>query len=58
MLALNEGGDVVTLRRCTQAACRVTGLTGSSLVRLTTVVSESANTSWAPRDSPRSSAWR
>ncbi|MEU6812772.1 hybrid sensor histidine kinase/response regulator [Streptomyces sp. NPDC046831] len=39
-IALREGGDVVTLRRCTQSACRALGLTGSSLVRLTTVVSE------------------
>lgn len=39
-IALREGGDVVTLRRCTQSACRAAGLTGSPLVRLTTVVSE------------------
>ncbi|MEU6478102.1 ATP-binding protein [Streptomyces sp. NPDC047017] len=39
-LALREEGDVVALRRCTQAVCRALGLTGSSLVRLTTVVSE------------------
>ncbi|MGV9251996.1 ATP-binding protein [Streptomyces sp. NPDC003697] len=39
-IVLREGGDVVTLRRCTQSACRALGLTGSSLVRLTTVVSE------------------
>ncbi|WP_320776000.1 ATP-binding protein [Streptomyces sp. CRN 30] len=39
-IALREGGDVVTLRRCTQSACRAVGLTGSPLVRLTTVVSE------------------
>ncbi|CAL9388430.1 ATP-binding protein [Streptomyces sp. enrichment culture] len=39
-LLLMEEGDVVTLRRCTQTACRAVGLTGSSLVRLTTVVSE------------------
>ncbi|QKW25378.1 response regulator [Streptomyces seoulensis] len=39
-VALREGGDVVTLRRCTQSACRAAGLKGSALVRLTTVVSE------------------
>lgn len=39
-LALHEGSDVVILRRRTQSACRATGLTGSPLVRLTTVVSE------------------
>ncbi|MFF9161938.1 ATP-binding protein [Streptomyces longwoodensis] len=39
-LALREGGDVIRLRRCTQVACRAAGLTGSPLVRLTTVVSE------------------
>ncbi|MYX98237.1 response regulator [Streptomyces sp. SID486] len=39
-IALREGGDVVTLRRCAQSVCRATGLTGSPLVRLTTVVSE------------------
>ncbi|GAB1340005.1 ATP-binding protein [Streptomyces sp. E-15] len=39
-IALHEGSDVVILRRCTQSACRATGLTGSPLVRLTTVVSE------------------
>ncbi|CAL9403057.1 ATP-binding protein [Streptomyces sp. enrichment culture] len=37
---LSEESDVVTLRRCTQAACRAAGLAGSPLVRLTTVVSE------------------
>ncbi|MET9366474.1 ATP-binding response regulator [Streptomyces griseoflavus] len=37
---LAEEGDVITLRRCTQSACRAAGLTGSPLVRLTTVVSE------------------
>ncbi len=37
---LPEEGDVITLRRCTQTACRAAGLTGSPLVRLTTVVSE------------------
>ncbi|WP_030745813.1 ATP-binding protein [Streptomyces sp. NRRL S-31] len=39
-IALHEGSDVVILRRCTQSVCRATGLTGSPLVRLTTVVSE------------------
>ncbi|MEU5665968.1 hybrid sensor histidine kinase/response regulator [Streptomyces longwoodensis] len=39
-IALREGGDVIRLRRCTQVACRAAGLTGSPLVRLTTVVSE------------------
>ncbi|MFE4052196.1 ATP-binding protein [Streptomyces sp. YIM B13518] len=39
-LLLMRDGDVVTLRRCAQAACRAAGLTGGSLVRLTTVVSE------------------
>ncbi|MFC7845572.1 ATP-binding protein [Streptomyces sp. NPDC057382] len=39
-LALREGGDVVTLRRRTQAACRALDVTGSPLVRLSTVVSE------------------
>ncbi|MFF5860649.1 ATP-binding protein [Streptomyces sp. NPDC012751] len=39
-IALHEGSDVVILRRCTQSACRAAGLTGSPLVRLTTVVSE------------------
>ncbi|MCS0604399.1 hybrid sensor histidine kinase/response regulator [Streptomyces sp. LP11] len=39
-IAVREGGDVVILRRCTQSACRAAGLTGSALVRLTTVVSE------------------
>ncbi|MET9117419.1 hybrid sensor histidine kinase/response regulator [Streptomyces longwoodensis] len=39
-IALREGGDVIRLRRCTQVACRAAGLTGSALVRLTTVVSE------------------
>ncbi|MET8583450.1 ATP-binding protein [Streptomyces collinus] len=39
-IALRKPGDVITLRRCTQSVCRATGLTGSPLVRLTTVVSE------------------
>ncbi|ROP47658.1 ATP-binding protein [Streptomyces sp. PanSC9] len=39
-IALGEARDVVTLRRCTQAVCRATGVTGTPLVRLTTVVSE------------------
>ncbi|MGW0410468.1 hybrid sensor histidine kinase/response regulator [Streptomyces collinus] len=39
-IALRKPGDVITLRRCTQTVCRAAGLTGSSLVRLTTVVSE------------------
>ncbi|MEW2265415.1 hybrid sensor histidine kinase/response regulator [Streptomyces sp. NPDC047853] len=39
-LALREGGDVVTLRRRTQVACRALDLTGSPLVRMSTVVSE------------------
>ncbi|MGV9279836.1 ATP-binding response regulator [Streptomyces sp. NPDC003730] len=39
-LALHEGSDVVTLRRRTQSACRALELTGSPLVRMSTVVSE------------------
>ncbi|MFF7239988.1 ATP-binding protein [Streptomyces collinus] len=39
-IALRKPGDVITLRRCTQSVCRAAGLTGSPLVRLTTVVSE------------------
>ncbi|MGW5007675.1 ATP-binding protein [Streptomyces sp. BPPL-273] len=39
-IALREAGDVVTLRRRTQAACRTLNLTGSPLVRMSTVVSE------------------
>ncbi|MFF8866056.1 hybrid sensor histidine kinase/response regulator [Streptomyces sp. NPDC015139] len=39
-IALGEARDVVTLRRCTQAVCRATGVAGTPLVRLTTVVSE------------------
>ncbi|MFF8401294.1 ATP-binding protein [Streptomyces sp. NPDC015684] len=39
-IAVGEARDVVTLRRCTQAVCRATGVTGTPLVRLTTVVSE------------------
>ncbi|AGS66946.1 hybrid sensor histidine kinase/response regulator [Streptomyces collinus] len=39
-IALRKPGDVITLRRCTQTVCRAAGLTGSPLVRLTTVVSE------------------
>ncbi|MFC9283012.1 hybrid sensor histidine kinase/response regulator [Streptomyces collinus] len=39
-IALRKAGDVITLRRCTQSVCRAAGLTGSPLVRLTTVVSE------------------
>ncbi|MET7378497.1 ATP-binding protein [Streptomyces sp. NPDC005526] len=39
-IALREAGDVVTLRRCCQSACRAVGLTGAPLVRLATVVSE------------------
>ncbi|MFF7604399.1 ATP-binding protein [Streptomyces parvulus] len=39
-IALREAGDVVTLRRRTQAACRTLDLTGSPLVRMSTVVSE------------------
>ncbi|UXY39628.1 hypothetical protein [Streptomyces albidocamelliae] len=39
-IGLEEARDVVTLRRCTQAVCRATGVTGTPLVRLTTVVSE------------------
>ncbi|MFF8593973.1 ATP-binding protein [Streptomyces sp. NPDC015220] len=39
-IALREGGDVATLRRCAQSACRAMSLTGSPLVRLATVVSE------------------
>ncbi|QHC31631.1 ATP-binding protein [Streptomyces sp. HF10] len=39
-IALREGSDVIALRRCTQSVCRAAGLTGSPLVRMTTVVSE------------------
>ncbi|GGL62388.1 sensor histidine kinase [Streptomyces fumigatiscleroticus] len=39
-VAVQEGGDVFTVRRCTQSACRALGITGSPLVRLATVVSE------------------
>ncbi|MFG3076395.1 hybrid sensor histidine kinase/response regulator [Streptomyces sp. NPDC048225] len=39
-LPLHEGSDVVTLRRRTQSACRALELTGSPLVRMSTVVSE------------------
>ncbi|MEU9645535.1 ATP-binding protein [Streptomyces sp. NPDC048188] len=39
-LPLREGSDVVTLRRRTQSACRALELTGSPLVRMSTVVSE------------------
>ncbi|MFD8837515.1 ATP-binding protein [Streptomyces griseofuscus] len=39
-VALRDGGDVIALRRSTQSVCRAVGLTGSPLVRLTTVVSE------------------
>ncbi|MCQ4194560.1 ATP-binding protein [Streptomyces parvulus] len=39
-IALREAGDVVTLRRRTQTACRTLNLTGSPLVRMSTVVSE------------------
>ncbi|WP_244950175.1 ATP-binding protein [Streptomyces griseofuscus] len=39
-VALRDGGDVIALRRSTQSVCRAVGLSGSPLVRLTTVVSE------------------
>ncbi|MEU5794574.1 ATP-binding protein [Streptomyces sp. NPDC047813] len=39
-IALREGSDVIALRRSTQSVCRAAGLTGSPLVRMTTVVSE------------------
>ncbi|WP_234019170.1 hybrid sensor histidine kinase/response regulator [Streptomyces sp. Tu6071] len=39
-LRLREPGDVHVLRRCAQTACRAAGISGSALVRLTTVASE------------------